>query len=139
MVGLARYCVKKKRKKKRKGHYIRGTYNSAIAGECKFRSSWELKLMLHLDENPEVAFWSYEKTVIEYMSNVRTKKLRKYYPDFLVRYKDGRTELIEVKPKRKLDQAIVKKKIAAAQAWCLDKGITYTIITEVELKNMNIL
>lgn len=133
------HIAKKKRKKKRKGRYISGIYNSATAGECKFRSSWELKLMLYLDENPDVEFWSYEKIVIEYVSNVRTKKLRKYYPDFLVRYKDGRTELIEVKPKRKLDQAIIKKKIAAAQAWCLDKGITYTIMTEVELKSMNIL
>ena len=102
----------KKRKKKRKGHYIRGTYTSPIAGECKFRSGWEYRLMIHLDSSPDVEFWSYEKTVIEYVSNVRTKKVRKYYPDFLVRYKDGRTELIEVKPKRKLEQATIKKKMA---------------------------
>ena len=130
---------KKKRKKKRKGHYIRGKYTSPIAGECRFRSSWEFKLMLHLDANPEVEFWSYEKTVIEYVSNVRTKKVRKYYPDFLVRYKDGRTELIEVKPKRKLEQAVVKKKMAAALLWCAEHGMTYRIVTEIQLKELGLL
>lgn len=130
---------KKKRKKKRKGHYIRGTYTSPIAGECKFRSGWEFKLMLHLDENPDVEFWSYEKTVIEYVSNVRTKKVRKYYPDFLVRYKDGRTELIEVKPKRKLEQATIKKKMAAALLWCAEHGMTYRIVTEIQLKELGLL
>ena len=130
---------KKKRKKKRKGHYIRGSYTSPIAGECKFRSGWEYRLMIHLDSSPDVEFWSYEKTVIEYVSNVRTKKVRKYYPDFLVRYKDGRTELIEVKPKRKLEQATIKKKMAAALLWCAEHGMTYRIVTEIQLKELGLL
>ena len=132
-------ATKKKRKKKRKGHYIRGTYTSPIAGECKFRSGWEYKIMIHLDSSPDVEFWSYEKTVIEYVSNVRTKKVRKYYPDFLVRYKDGRTELIEVKPKRKLEQATIKKKMAAALLWCAEHGMTYRIVTEIQLKELGLL
>ena len=130
---------KKKRKKKRKGHYIRGTYTSPVAGECKFRSGWELKLMVHLDEQSDVEFWSYEKTVIEYVSNIRTKKIRKYYPDFLVKYKDGRVELIEVKPKRKLEDATVKKKSIAAVLWCAEHGMTYRIMTEVHLKELGLL
>jgi hypothetical protein len=129
----------KKKRKKRKGHYIRGTYTSPIAGECKYRSGWELKVMVHLDENPEVEMWSYEKTVIEYVSNVRTKKIRKYYPDFFVKYKDGRVELIEVKPKRKLEQAVVKKKAEAARLWCEVNGLTYKILTELELKELGLL
>ena len=130
---------KKKRKKKRKGHYIRGTYTSPIAGECKYRSGWELKVMVYLDENPEVEAWSYEKTVIEYVSNVRSKKIRKYYPDFLVKYKDGRSELIEVKPKRKLEQLTVKKKMTAAMLWCSERGMSYRIMTEVQLKELGLL
>jgi hypothetical protein len=130
---------KKKRKKKRKGHYIRGTYTSPIAGECKYRSGWELKVMVYLDENPDVESWSYEKTVIEYVSNVRSKKIRKYYPDFLVKYKDGRSELIEVKPKRKLEQLTVKKKMTAAMLWCSERGMSYRIMTEVQLKELGLL
>lgn len=95
--------------------------------------------MIHLDASPDVEFWSYEKTVIEYVSNVRTKKIRKYYPDFLVRYKDGRTELIEVKPKRKLEQAVIKKKMAAALLWCAEHGMTYRIVTEIQLKELGLL
>jgi len=96
-------------------------------------------MMLHLDSNPNVEFWSYEKIVIEYVSNKKTNKIRKYYPDFLVKYKDGRSELIEVKPKRKLEQAIVKKKMEAAVVWCANHGMTYRIITEIQLKELNII
>ena len=95
--------------------------------------------MIFLDAHPEVETWSYEKTVIEYVSNVRTKKIRKYYPDFFVKYKDGRVELIEVKPKRKLEQAVVKKKAEAARLWCEVNGLTYKILTELELKELGLL
>jgi len=110
-----------------------------MAGECKFRSGWEQKFMLHLDGDPDVDTWNYEKIIIEYVSNTRTKKTRKYYPDFYVRYKDGREEIIEVKQKRKLDQAIVKKKAEAARQWCSVHGMTYRILTELELKDLHII
>jgi len=95
--------------------------------------------MVHLDSDPEVESWSYEQTVIEYVSNIRSKKVRKYYPDFLVKYRDGRGEVIEVKPKRKLEQLTVRKKAAAARAWCSERGLTYRILTEIELKDMGLL
>ena len=130
---------KTKKKRRRRGHYHRGTYNSPIAGECKYRSGWEQKFMMYLDNNPEVEAWTYEKVVIEYLSNVRSKKIRKYYPDFFVRYRDGKEEIIEVKQKRKLDQAVIKKKAEAATLWCGAHGMTYRILTEIELKDMNII
>jgi hypothetical protein len=95
--------------------------------------------MIFLDSNPEVETWSYESVVIEYISNVRCMKVRKYYPDFLVKYRDGRTELIEVKPKRKLEQLTVKKKMTAAMLWCAERGMTYRIMTEVHLKELGLL
>jgi len=129
----------KKRKKKKTGRYRRGLHVSPIAGDCKFRSSWEQKYMLYLDAHPDVSCWSYEKTVIEYVSNQRTKKIRKYYPDFYVEFKDGSRRLIEIKQKRKLEQASVKKKALAAHAWCASNGATYEILTEIELKNMGLI
>jgi len=129
----------KKRKKKKTGRYRRGLHVSPIAGDCKFRSSWEQKYMLYLDAHPDVSCWSYEKTVIEYVSNQRTKKIRKYYPDFYVEFKDGSRRLIEIKQKRKLEQASVKKKARAAHAWCASNGATYEILTEIELKNMGLI
>ena len=131
--------TKKTRKKKRKGRYQRGLYVSPLAGECKYRSGWEHKVMQYLDSNPDVETWSYEKTVIEYVSNVRTKKIRKYYPDFFIKYKNGTIEVVEVKPKRKLQQATVKKKAMAAEQWCMTHGAIYRILTEIELKELGLL
>ena len=128
-----------KRRKKRKGHYHRGTYTSPIAGECKYRSGWEQKYMVHLDENPDVVIWSYEKLVIEYVSNNKTQKIRKYYPDFQIEYKDGSKVVVEVKPSRKLNQAIIVKKTKAAKEWCMMHNMTYKILTEIELKDMGLL
>lgn len=129
-----------RKKKKRRGHYQRGVYTSTKTGQvCKFRSGWEEKVMVYLDSEPLVVTWSYEQTVIEYVSNIRTKKVRRYYPDFLVTFSDGHSEVIEVKPKRKLDQMTVKKKTAAAQTWCESRGMTYRILTEIELKDMGLL
>lgn len=129
----------RKRKRKRKSRYNRGIHISPIAGECKYRSGWEQKYMIHLDEDPTVAIWSYEKLVIEYVSNQKTKKIRKYYPDFQVEYKDGKKVVIEIKPSRKLGQSTVIKKIRAAMLWCTAHDLTYKIITEIELKDLGLI
>jgi hypothetical protein len=129
----------KKKKRKRKGRYQRGIHSSPIAGECKYRSGWEQKYMVYLDDNPDVASWSYEKLVIEYVSNKKTKKIRKYYPDFQIEYKDGRKVVVEIKPSRKLQQATVVKKIRAAKEWCTEHDMVYKILTEIELKDIGLL
>jgi len=131
--------IRKKRRRKRKGHYHRGIHISPIAGECKYRSGWESKYMVYLDSNPDVVTWSYEKLVIEYVSNKKSKKKRKYYPDFQVEYKDGKKVVIEIKPSRKLQQSTVIKKIKAAIEWCNDHDVDYKILTEIELKDMGLL
>lgn len=95
--------------------------------------------MSYLDHCPEVVSWTYEQTVIEYVSNIRTKKVRRYYPDFYVKYSDGREEILEVKPKRKLEQRVVKKKIDAAQIWCVDRGMTFRILTEEDLGELGLI
>lgn len=129
--------VKKPRKRKRKRHYITGSYVSARSGQTfKYRSGWELKYMEHLDVNPDVVSWSYESFFIEYLSNVKTGRMRKYTPDFKVEYKDGHIEIIEVKPVSRLKNVKVVKKIAAARNWCHINNVQFKIITEVELKNL---
>jgi len=136
---MKRSLMKRRKKRSRRGRYHRGLHISPVAGECKFRSSWEQKYMIYLDSHPDVSFWSYEKTIIEYVSNQRTKKTRKYYPDFYVEFKDGTRRVIEIKQKRKLEQDNVKKKTLAAQLWCTSNGATYEILTEIELKNMGLI
>jgi hypothetical protein len=131
---------KKPRKRKKRGRYQRGEYVSTKTGNLyKYRSGWEEKFMVYLDSNPAVKHWTYEQTVIEYVSNIRTKKVRRYYPDFYIKYQDDNEEIVEIKPKRKLEQTIIKKKASAAELWCKSHGMTYVILTEIELKSMGLL
>jgi hypothetical protein len=95
--------------------------------------------MEFLDSTGDVGTWSYESFSIEYISNKRTGKVRRYIPDFRVEYTDGRVEIIEIKPKRKLMKPTIQKKILAAQDWCSSHGVTFRILTEIELKAIGVL
>jgi len=128
-----------RRRKKRKGHYHTGVHSSPKAGDCKYRSGWELLYMQYLDDNTDVIGYTYEETIIPYVSNTKTGKQRKYYPDFLVEHVSGTQQLVEIKPSRKLKQRTVTKKLLAAGDWCRANGITLVVITEVELKQMGLL
>lgn len=130
--------VKPKRKRRRKGRYKRGVHTSPKAGDCSYRSGWELAYMIYLDDNSDVLTYDYEKLVIEYVSCKKTGRKRKYYPDFVVTYAD-RVEVIEIKPTRRMTRHVVIKKAHAAIEWCKQNGSTYIILTEVELKALGLL
>jgi len=128
-----------KKRRKRKGHYHTGVHVSTKTGqECKYRSGWELLYMQYLDVDPNVISYEYEKMFIPYLSNKKTGKLRKYYPDFYVVRKDGNF-LIEIKPSKRVSQAKVKKKLDAALIWCSEHSVTLEIITERELKLLGLM
>lgn len=130
----------KRRRRKKKGHYHTGTHLSTKTGQaCKYRSGWELAYLQHLDQDVMVASFEYEGLIIPYVSNVRSGKLRRYFPDFLVSYVDGTRRLVEIKPSKRLAQAAVAKKLRAAEAWCREHGVTLEVITEVELRAMGLL
>lgn len=130
----------KKRRKKKKSHYKRGSHESLKChGVAQYRSGWELAYMKYMDSSDLVSEYHYEPFVIQYLSNVRSKKVRKYYPDFLVKFADGTTKLVEIKPKKRLTNARVQKKAKAASDWCEERGYEYVILTEIELKSMGVL
>lgn len=104
-----------------------------------YRSGWELAYAKWLDACPSVLSYRYEPYAVGYVSNVRTGKLRKYYPDFEVTYTDGTKALIEVKPKKKMTLARNVKKFAAAGAFCKKQGIDFRVVTEVDLKALGLL
>ena len=95
--------------------------------------------MTWLDANPDVKGYTYECVIIEYVSNVKSGRKRKYFPDFLVEYTDGRKQLVEVKPKRKLGNRVVQKKLLAALDWCRAHGASLEVVTEIELKVLGLL
>lgn len=119
-----------------------------------FRSLWERKLMVHLDENQAVIQWSSEEIVIPYRSPL-DNRIHRYFPDFYVKAidADGKIKemLLEVKPKKETREPIKKKRItkqyitevttwgknqakwAAATEYCADRGWVFKLITEDHL------
>jgi len=119
-----------------------------------YRSRWELKLMMHLDEHPDVVEWCSEEFFIPYRSPV-DGKIHRYFPDFYVKKinKQGLTEtaIIEVKPlaqtmepkkqpkpSRKyitevMTYGVNQAKWKAAREYCADRKWTFHIFTEKEL------
>jgi hypothetical protein len=56
--------------------------------------------------------------------------MRRYVPDFLIEYDDGRKALVEVKdPSRWIDSDEVKRKRKAAEIWCRRREIEYIVAT----------
>jgi hypothetical protein len=104
-----------------------------------YRSGWELKYALWLDAQLDVSSYRYEPYAISYVSNKRTGRKRKYYPDFEVTRSDGSLILVEIKPKKKMTVVKNVKKFAAAQAFCLLRNMTFSVITEVDLKRLGLL
>ncbi len=131
--------LRKPRRKRVSRRAKRGTHVSAKGGTFNYRSSWELKYALHLDANPDVASYRYEPYAVAYVSNVRTGKVRRYYPDFEVTYVDGPKRLVEIKPKKKVTVAKNVKKFAAARLHCERMGMAWAVVTEVELKMLGLI
>lgn len=117
-----------------------------------YRSSWELRVMKYLDENPAVVWWASEELFIPYKSPV-DQKVHRYFPDFVARIRQASKEttvVMEVKPfkqtqkptqKRRTQKflqeaatyAINQEKWRAADLFCKEHGWQFKIITEKEL------
>lgn len=119
-----------------------------------FRSSWERRVMVYLDENPNVLQWSSEEISIPYFDPT-TKRTRRYFPDFKVtlRKPDGTvtTAILEVKPKKQTIAPVKKSKITksyihevttwgvnsakweAAREFCAEHNYEFLLITEDNL------
>jgi hypothetical protein len=118
-----------------------------------YRSSWELRVMKYLDDNPAVIWWASEELPIRYVSPI-DQKVHRYFPDFIVRIKrkDGQetTMVLEVKPYRQTQMPVQKRKTQrfinematyavnqekwkAADLFCKEHGWQFKLITEKEL------
>lgn len=118
------------------------------ANNIIFRSSWELKLMKWLDENPNILKYSSEELIIPYISPVDGERHR-YFPDFLIEYIDKKGDIkravLEVKPqaqtvppKRKTKEAVIRyainqSKWAAAEKFAERNNMQFLLITEQHL------
>ena len=121
----------------------------------EYRSSWELNFMKWLDKRDDVISWQSEEKAIWYHDPV-SKRKRRYFPDFIVRFKrrDGIIveEVIEIKPQRQVDgpptnpkrrtkawagQVMTyitnQAKWKAAATWAEDRGMNFRLLTEKDV------
>lgn len=118
-----------------------------------YRSLWERRVMVHLDDNPSVIEWSNEEIVIPYLSPI-DNRVHRYFPDFFVRIKNkvGLVEsmILEVKPSsqakppkvRRMTKQYIQEvmtwgvneaKWNAAVEYCKDRNWAFKVITEKDL------
>jgi len=94
----------------------------------KYDSKLELWMMEKLDADPTVVKWMKRHGISIPWVDVQ-KHMRRYCPDFIVEYIDGRKVILEVKDASRLDSDEVKRKRKAAEMWCKRRGMEYVIAT----------
>jgi hypothetical protein len=115
-----------------------------------YRSLWEFHFFQYCDNNADIVGWASEEMSIPYLSPV-DGRYHRYFPDVLIKSKDGRVLLIEIKPyaqtqepkkpkrqtKRFIEEVktyvVNQAKWKAARQHSLDKGWEFVVITEKEL------
>jgi len=118
-----------------------------------YRSSWELRVMKWLDENPSVVWWNSEELIIRYKSPV-DQRIHRYFPDFVicVKQKSGieKTSVIEIKPLKQTQKPVQKRKTQrflqeaatyavnqekwrAADLFCKEHGWEFKVLTEKDI------
>lgn len=68
-----------------------------------------------------------------------SKRIRRYYPDFLAKMADGSYQIIEVKGDNMIDDEVVKAKAEAAEEMSVASGMRYIMYTGNDIKNRKIL
>ena len=135
-----------------KGIY-RPTNPNKYAGDPNrivYRSNWERKFMLYCDRNDEITYWASEELAIPYVNPI-DRKVHRYFPDFIIKTKNGKRFMIEIKPsiqtkkptpKIKKSKAFMRESLEyiknmakwqAADVYCNDNGMEFKIFTEKEL------
>lgn len=115
-----------------------------------YRSRIEMLYHKWLDTHPEVEFWNAEETVVPYISPIDLRPHR-YFPDLLIKFKNGQTVMVELKHSTDLKEPIPPKKRTpryinecktwevnqakwrAAEIYCEERGWKFKVMSEREL------
>ena len=115
-----------------------------------YRSNWERKFMVYCDRNEDIIYWASEELSIPYVNPI-DRKVHRYFPDFIIKTKNGKRFMIEIKPsiqtkkptpKIKKSKAFMRESLEyiknmakwqAADVYCNDNGMEFKIFTEKEL------
>jgi len=106
--------------------------------------------MLYCDRNDDIIYWASEELSIPYVNPI-DRKVHRYFPDFIIKTKNGKRFMIEIKPsiqtkkptpKIKKSKAFMRESLEyiknmakwqAADVYCNDNGMEFKIFTEKEL------
>lgn len=104
-----------------------------------YRSGWELQAYECLEEISEVLKYEVESLKIPYYWS---GKWHNYYPDLLVHFTDGRSEVWEIKPANQTDLEQNHAKWDACGKFCLAHGYKFIVQTEqgihlLKMKKLN--
>lgn len=109
----------------------RGKYENPAKSPWNFEnhdSDLERRMMDRLENDAHVAKWVKRHGVtIPWIDG--QKRQRRYVPDFLVEYEDGKKAVIEVKDPGRIDSGDVRRKRKAADMWCKQRGMEYVLAT----------
>lgn len=110
-----------------------------------FRSNYEKRFFMFLDEEPDILKWNSEEAVIPYLSI--DNKFHKYFIDIFIQTKKGKF-LIEIKPFKQTKPPSKKSKYylkeertfiinqlkwESAKKHAKKNGITFLVLTEKEI------
>lgn len=121
-----------------------------------YRSGWEFSVMRWCDDNPFVVSWASEEIIIPYRCKT-DGQVHRYFVDFKISFQNGKTFLIELKPKaqtlppekkpKKRQKTFLREvmtyaknvsKWEAAKVWAEGRGITFQVWTEDDLNKLGI-
>lgn len=122
---------------------------------CIFRSLWERQVFRWLDDHPKVVKWSSEEIIVPYRCKT-DGKMHRYYTDLKIKMDNGKTYIIEIKPKAQVKEPKIRSrktkkyinevmtyvknqsKWEAAREYCNDRGWEFAIWTEDTIKSFGI-
>jgi hypothetical protein len=94
----------------------------------RFQSDLERRMMVRMEKDPTVSKWMKRHGIsIPWIDG--QKHQRRYVPDFLVEYGDGRKAIIEVKDPSRMDSNDVQRKRKSAEIWCKQRRMEYILAT----------
>ena len=87
----------------------------------QYRSLWERQVFRFLDLNTSIASWSSEEIIVPYVCKTDSRSHR-YYVDLKITFSNGKTVLVEIKPKA---QTLQPKRPARQTKKFLTEVMTY--------------
>src|SRR5688572_26100827 len=116
----------------RRKHGLNGLFPSLKTGRMVWYESFLERDFIHLLEfDPSVVTFAEQPLTLAYAYQGKT---RHYTPDFHVHYASQCQVLVECKPAAFVDHQDNPLKFAAAQAWCAERGWTFRVVTEVDIR-----